>query len=301
MPTITGNELIARAGTLLNDPDHTRWSVLQLLDSIHDAQRDIVARKPDAYTKTASTVLTVSEVKHSLPSDAIMLLDVTRNMGTNGSTPGKIPTRIEKAVLDQQWPSWMAASANAEVDHWMYDEKDPLHFWVYPVQPASSPGYVELVYSAVPPQLVKTWQPSAGSSVFKVSWDGADQYRVLPTIRNDHMYYLDLYEFMTGTGTTEPIWPTGDGEYVVDGDFLWYEMTPDVPYPITLNDQYAAAILDYMVYAALSVDANLTPVAAQKAQAHFNKYLNSLGITEQVEGIYDPNIQSAAKPSLRGV
>ena len=99
----------------------------QLLDSLHDAQRDIVMRKPDAYTKSVSTVLTISECKQSLPSDAILLLDITRNMGTDGSTLGRVPTRIERPVLDQQWPNWMTDTGAAEVQNYMYDEKDPLH------------------------------------------------------------------------------------------------------------------------------------------------------------------------------
>ncbi len=305
MGTITGNELITRTVNQLQDPDHVRWSMAELLDFLHDAQRDIVMRKPDAYTKSVSTVLTVSETKQSLPSDAILLLDITRNMGTDGSTPGRVPTRIEKPVMDQQWPNWMTDTGAAEVQHYMYDEKDPSNFYIYPPQPASSPGYLGLVYSAVPAPLMLTWRPLESLTSFLAPWDGLTHFNVLPTIRNDHMYYRTGFT-VPGvtylTDYTEPTWPLASGQTIVDSATItWTEVDFDVPFPIILADTYANMMVDYMIAQALFKDANISPIAGQKGLAHYNNYLSALGVKEQAETVYDPNLPSPAKPSTRGI
>ena len=295
MGTITGNELITRAANQLQDPDHTRWSMAELLNYINDCQRDIVMRKPDAYTKSESTVLAISECKQSLPSDAIMLLDISRNLGTDGSTLGRAITRIERPVMDQQWPDWQTDTGAAEVQHYMYDEKDPLNFYVYPPQPAASPGYVELIYSAVPDPVMKTWAPSTAIASFLTE---SGLYQVLPMINNDRLYRVAA---PTGsTGTSEPVWPTSGGGTVVDGDITWTETTFDVPDAITLADIFATLILDYMIAQSLFKDANISVVAGQKGLAHFQAYLSALGVKTQAENVYDPNVPSPAKLSIRG-
>jgi hypothetical protein len=48
-------------------------------------------------------------------------------------------------------PGWMAATANATVVHWVYEPKDDAKtFYVYPPQPVTGMGYVEMRYAAVP-------------------------------------------------------------------------------------------------------------------------------------------------------
>lgn len=300
MGTITGNELITRTAIQLQDLDHTRWSMAELLDFLHDAQRDIVMRKPDAYTKVESIVLTVSEVKQSLPSDAILLLDITRNMGTDGSTIGRVLRRIEKPVLDKLWPDWMTIAGDAEAKNYMYDEKDPLNFHVFPPQPSSNPGYVEIVYSAVPPPIIKTWARVTDLAEFFIL---TPMCRVIPTINNGYLYGYTSTSAPDGytTGTIEPVWPTTSGATITDNDFSWTEVDFDVPFPITLADTYANMMVDYMIAQALSKDANISPIAAQKGLAHYNNYLSSLGVKEQAEIVYDPNVPSPAKPSNGGV
>jgi len=196
----------------------------------------------------------------------------------------------------------MTDTGAAEVQNYMYDEKDPLHYYVYPPQPAADPGYLELVYSAIPPPVILTWLPIESFFTFSADWSGMKQYLALPTITNDHLYYHSGSGFSTEkTGTTEPTWPTVSGQTVVDGDITWTEVDFDVPFPITLNDQYAMPILNYMLFKAFSVDANISPTSGQRATSHLQLYLSAIGAAEQAENIYDPNLQSPAKPSNRGV
>jgi hypothetical protein len=66
-----------------------------------------------------------------------------------GTTRGRSITKRERAWLDDQLPTWHTV-AGAEAVHWMYDERDPKAFYLFP-QPAS--GKVEIIYSAIPADL----------------------------------------------------------------------------------------------------------------------------------------------------
>lgn len=291
MATITGQEILSRAGVILQDTTSVKWPIAELLDWLHDAQREIVLRKPDAYSKNTSIQLTVSQTKQSIPSDGVMLLDVVRNLGTDGSTPGRAITRTERPILDQQRPDWHTDTPSATVKHYMFNEKDPKTFYVYPPQPGSSPGHVEIIYSAAPDPLIATWQASTAYS---------EGDYCLPRKKNNHLYIIGSGDNGT-SGTSEPTWPTTDGGTVVDGTCTWTETDFIVPQVITLDDIYEAAILDYILYRAYSKDANLSPSAPQRAMAHFNAFMGVITGQEQAEVAYDPNVQSPANPSSRGV
>jgi len=58
---------------------------------------------------------------------------------------------------------------------------------------------------------------------------------------------------------------------------------------ITLDDIYSGVLLDYILYRAYSKDADLSPSAPQRAVAHYNSFLSSLGAKGQIEQIINPN------------
>lgn len=147
--TTTVASLLSKAATILQDTSNVRWTVSELLGWLNDGQRDLVALKPNANTKNTPVQL-VQGTKQSLPSDAVSLLDVIRNMGTDGSTPGKAIRLVSREIIDNQVPDWHSSTANAVVRHFTYSPFDPKNYYVYPPQPASSRGYVEILYSASP-------------------------------------------------------------------------------------------------------------------------------------------------------
>ena len=215
MATTQVNSLIARAGALVQDATNVRWPTEEWLDWLNDGQIEVVLNRPDASVKNVAFVLSAGSTKQSLPSDGIILIDVTRNMGATGSTPGNAIRITTREVLDAQRPTWHSdANAIGYIQHYMYDPRDPKNFYIYPKAPATA-WQVELVYSS---------SPTAASI------GGA----------------------------------------------------------IQIDDVYANALLDYMLYRAYSKDAEYA-ANANLALAHYQAFSNSLGVKFNSSAMNNPN------------
>jgi hypothetical protein len=160
---LTANDVVTRVEFLLSDADNVHWTVPEVVGYINDAQLELVAVRPDAASRTVAVQL-IAGVKQALPTGGIFLLDVIRNMGTDGTTAGAAVRPTTMASLAAFLPSWAAATASAVVKHYMYSKADPLTFYVYPPQPATSRGYVEMLYAATP-DAIPTATPSTNLSV----------------------------------------------------------------------------------------------------------------------------------------
>lgn len=148
--------LLQRVQDILQDTTGVRWPEAELLRYLNDAQREIVLHKPDASAVTQSVQL-VAGTKQATPAGSLRLLDVIRNMGTNGNTPGNVITLIGRGVLDAQRRGWHAETAEAEADHYVFDVRDPKTFYVYP--PVSgTPQQVEAILSIAPAEVTAASQ-----------------------------------------------------------------------------------------------------------------------------------------------
>jgi hypothetical protein len=139
--------------TLLESGTGIRWTETELLGYLNDGQREIVKLKPDANAVHAAVQM-VAGTKQSLPSAAISLIELARNLGTDGTTPGAAIRPISRQTLDMVLPNWHAAAVNTKVEYYCFDERDPKVFWVFPPQPASGQGYVEQVRADNPADCV---------------------------------------------------------------------------------------------------------------------------------------------------
>jgi hypothetical protein len=150
MGTILASTLIAEARNATFDTVATyRWSDAAHLAILNAGQRQAAIYKPDISVNNAAVQL-VAGTKQSIPSGATALIKLTRNMGTDGSTPGRTISVEDFELFSQHNPYWHMHDASAEVRYLLFDKKDPARFYVYPPQPSSNQGYVEQVY-AVPP------------------------------------------------------------------------------------------------------------------------------------------------------
>lgn len=150
MGTILAKDIVDDVSRHLLDLGTTRrWSKEELLDYLNQGQRFVVTLRPDL-TASNESVQLVAGTKQTLPAGGLRWLDMKRNMGTDGATPGRAIRYIEREELDQINPDWHTATANAVVRHWLFDERDPQTAYVYPPQPAVSPGQVEAVFTKAP-------------------------------------------------------------------------------------------------------------------------------------------------------
>lgn len=156
----TGAEIMQRAGKLLNDEDHVRWPLPEMADWINEGVRAIVLAKPSASSGSIIVDLvegTLQKVPSTGSPTPLMLQRIVRNVRGNAENPrigGRIVTSVARDVLDAQDPYWhdkQRTPFRKEVRHSVYDEANPLEFYVYPGNDGS--GFVEAIVSTLPQKL----------------------------------------------------------------------------------------------------------------------------------------------------
>lgn len=149
------SDVISRARTILNDNDATayRWTNAEMIDAINDAQRLVAVYRPDSCAATTVATL-VAGTKQTIPAGGFRLLDVIRNMSSDGSTPGRAITITSRDTLDRFNPSWHNSARQSAIKHFTYDERSPLQYFVFP--PALANARVEVLYSKYPTAVTAT-------------------------------------------------------------------------------------------------------------------------------------------------
>lgn len=150
MGALTAAMLIDRASSQLLDKNNVKWSRTELLDWLNIGIRQVVALQPHA-NNTVAAVALVAGSRQTIPTAGIMLLDVIRNMGTNGTTPGRAVRAVSKQQLDAFMPTWHGTTKTTIVQSWCIDMQDQTAFYVYP--PSNGSGYVQINYVAVPAKI----------------------------------------------------------------------------------------------------------------------------------------------------
>ena len=147
----TAISIITDIASELNDTDYVVWSQNDLGGYLNAAQRQISLVRPDASSSVTNLTL-VAGTKQTLPSTARRLLDIVRNMGT-GSTPGEPIRVIDEDTLNLYRPTWHTDTDSTTVENFVYDEKTPDTFYVYPPIPSSPAVLVEAKLSINPTEL----------------------------------------------------------------------------------------------------------------------------------------------------
>ena len=163
MPTITAQSIIDKAKITLQDTTGVRWPDSELLAYLNDGQREVCIKRPDAVSVLANVTLTTG-TRQTIPDAGTAILRAVRNMGTNGTTPGRAIRHVSLDLLDSNIPNWHAAAPSAEVLHVAVDVRMPQHFYVYP--PATSGTQIEVLYAAPPAVLVSAASVISVDDVF---------------------------------------------------------------------------------------------------------------------------------------
>jgi hypothetical protein len=143
------SDIIAGAANALSDEDHVTWTLGDLIRDINSAQQQIAILRPDASSAVQALQL-VAGTKQSIPAGARRLLGLTRNLGSDGNTPGKPITVVDRESLDLLSLYWHSGTGKTAVQHFTYDERTPEVFYVYPPVSATTAVHVEASISEVP-------------------------------------------------------------------------------------------------------------------------------------------------------
>ena len=129
--------------------DGVRISESDWIDYINQAVLQILLVRPDANAILKSVAL-VEGTKQKIPDDGHVFIDITRNMGEDGETPGKAVYGAERETLDQMNPDWHNATVGIAIKNYMFDKKFPRSYFVSPPVSDITDVYVELVYCEIP-------------------------------------------------------------------------------------------------------------------------------------------------------
>ena len=157
----TGANILSRVESTLQDTANVRWTEAELLNYINDGQREIANIQPSS-TALHANVQLVTGTKQAIPSDGLKLISVLRNMSdaSGGATGGRAIRLVSWDILDTQNPDWHEPTVTGDATHgttpkhYLFDENDPLNFYVYPG--VAGNAYVEMVYSQRPTDLANT-------------------------------------------------------------------------------------------------------------------------------------------------
>lgn len=158
---LTAAEVLTRASDIVQDQTGVRWPETELLRWLNDARREIAIARPDIYAATSNVNL-VAGTKQTLPSDGMRLIDVTRNMPSGAA--GSAIRIVEREILDAQRPGWHTETASTAIKHFMYDERNPRTFYVYP--PATAGHTIEIVYGQAPTEITNTTTSLSSEDIY---------------------------------------------------------------------------------------------------------------------------------------
>jgi len=147
MATITIGHLVDMALDQVQDEERALWDYQDLINWYNLGTRQIVSIDPRANPITVAIKL-ASGIKQAIPGGGIALLDVIRNMGADGETPGRaiVPTTLD--ALRRSYPSYSTETASVTIYNWMPDVADRTIFRVYPASDGTT--YAEIEYGKVP-------------------------------------------------------------------------------------------------------------------------------------------------------
>ena len=149
MADITIKHLLDQALELLQDAvDRDQFDFPDLINWYNFGQRLLVSYLPDA-NALIETMKLAAGSRQSLPVRAMGLVNIHRNMGTDGLTAGPALIRSTLGALNAFDLSWSTVTAVEVIQNFMQDPVDKTIFYVYP--PSDGTGYIELEFGQVPP------------------------------------------------------------------------------------------------------------------------------------------------------
>ncbi len=128
-----------------------------MFDYLTSACRELVSLRPDTRAVTESVKLAAGSTRQTIPAGGFRLLDIVRNMGADGETPGYPVQITDRDALDDANTSWHMDDPEDEIDNFTFDDTNPTVFYVTP--PPADSVFVEMVYSKSPARIEDMGDP----------------------------------------------------------------------------------------------------------------------------------------------
>lgn len=141
--TTPAANIIRRAADILKDATGIRWPADELVRWLNDGQLEVARQRPDQVAQIVPTGL-VAGFRQTLPASALKLIDIP----CNSAAPKAAIRQVDRKDMDVLDPAWRAATASAVVKHFIYDDRTPLLFEVWP--PATVAAQVDLCVAVRP-------------------------------------------------------------------------------------------------------------------------------------------------------
>lgn len=141
--------------TQLNDAEKITWSETLLISALNQALAILTLVRPDATAKV-TTLSCKAGTRQNLPEDGLRLLKVVRNLKEDESI-GRAIRLVNISDLDSIAPNWHTELPKAVAKEYMFDERSPKWFYVYP--PVILGTKIEIEYSAAPEVITDLEQP----------------------------------------------------------------------------------------------------------------------------------------------
>jgi len=187
--TVLVKDVLRRASILLEDfsAQFTGWSQQELVDHLNDACIVIYKFLPaagsrvDAIKLKPGTRQTIEQVAASdcIPGDGTTptapifgnsLIEVTRNMGVDGVTPGRVIRGVTRDTMDSVSPDWHTKTGSY-VKSFMYDARTPRVFYVTPAVLGTQ--WVEIAWTAQPVRV-----PNTGSEDYSADGTSTETIKI---------------------------------------------------------------------------------------------------------------------------
>lgn len=174
--------LIRMASQILQDKTHVLWTLNDLIDALNAATYALASIRPDSMSTIASVALTAG-TKQAIPKGGIRLLNITRNMGANGIAPGKAITLAQVNSFNLTRPGWHTDKSSTIVRHFLFDNRAPKDFYVWP--PALASG-------GVVGSKLDDPEESPASTSWDIAWSPNGKYLA---IAHEASPYLTVWDF----------------------------------------------------------------------------------------------------------
>ena len=162
--TVSVKHLLEQTATQLQDQNHERWPLSELLDYLNAGMREIIWLQPLAFRQWR--ILSLQQGPRQVFTDAFQILDLTGNIQSGdyntGVVRGRALRRVSLDRLDLFSPNWLDSQAAVQAKEYALDTVDRQSFWVFP--PNDGTGMIEARIIAKPQFLDEPANPDDPAS-----------------------------------------------------------------------------------------------------------------------------------------